>query len=207
MPMRFGCFDKCKTKRELLRKRERMTARSPNMITKITGDLLKNRRKKEKKRFLFFLWDSLISFTVSVKYIKRKYSTILINHWDLNKRQMNPAVWVPELLQWPLPSAAVLHTANEAGTRGFQLTSPLTAIVGFFALLLKNNNTSQQLPGVIYLNSTGDNYKWISSYGVFPAICFSFLLVQLIPNILRTIFLILHYPFNFDQNEIQNNSI
>lgn len=69
--------------------------------------------------------------SVSVKYIKRKYSTVLINHWDLNKRQMNPAVWVPELLRWPLPSAAVLHTANEAGTRGFQLTSPLTGIVGF----------------------------------------------------------------------------
>lgn len=54
MPMRFGCFDKCKTKCELLRKRERMTARSLHMITKITGHLLKNRRKKEKKSFLFF---------------------------------------------------------------------------------------------------------------------------------------------------------
>lgn len=134
MPMHFGCFEKCKTKKWVVEKEregdtetERMTARSPHMITKITstGHLL--------KRKAFFPRDiaTHIIHSVSVKYIKRKYSTVLINHWDLNKRQMNPAVWVPELLWWPLPSAAVLHTANEAGTRGFQLTSPLTGIVGF----------------------------------------------------------------------------
>lgn len=39
-----------------------------------------------------------------------------------------------------------------------------------------------------------------------PFVLFSFL-VQLIPNILQTIFVILSDAFNFDQNEMQNNSI
>lgn len=178
-----------------------MTARSPHMITKITstGHLLK-------RKALFSLrhcdsYHSLCLCQVYKEKIQYRFNQPLRPEQKANESCSLSSRAAP--VTSSLGSRAAYCKWGRHPGIPAHLTSDWHC--GFFALLLKNNNTSQQLPGVIYLNSTGDNYKWISSYGMFPALIFFFLpflfLMQLIPNILKTLFLISSCVFNFDGNE------
>ncbi len=185
MPMHFGCFEECKTKKsELLRKRERegdesteterMTARSPHMITKIssTGHLL-----KMKALFSLRQCDSYHSLCLCQVYkekIQYRFNQPLRPEQKANESCSLSSRAAP--VTSSLGSRAAYCKWGRHPGIPAHLTSDWQC--GLSALLLKNNNTSQQLPGVIYLNSTGDNSKWITSYfSTFPALFFiSFLI-------------------------------
>ncbi len=179
--MHFGCFEKCKTKKWVVEKEreregdtatERMTARSPHMITKITstGHLLK-------RKALFSLrhcdsYHSLCLCQVYKEKIQYRFNQPLRPEQKANESCSLSSRAAP--VTSSLGSRAAYCKWGRHPGIPAHLTSDWHC--GFFALLLKNNNTSQQLPGVIYLNSTGDNYKWISSYGMFPALIYLFFL-------------------------------
>ncbi len=182
MPMHFGCFDECKTKkvscwereREWDTETERMTARSPHMITKIssTGHLL-----KMKALFSLRQCDSYHSLCLCQVY-KEKIQ-YCFNQPLRPEQKANESCSLSSRAA-PVTSSLGSRAAYCKWGRHPGIPAHLTSDwqCGLSALLLKNNNTSQQLPGVIYLNSTGDNSKWISSYfSMFPALFFiSFLI-------------------------------
>lgn len=182
MPMHFGCFEKCKTKKWVVEKErererevdtepERMTARSPHMITKIssTGHLL-----KMKALFSLRHCDSYHSLCLCQVY-KEKIQ-YRFNQPLRPEQKANESCSLSSRAA-PVTSSRGSRAAYCKWGRHPGIPAHLTSDwhCGFFALLLKNNNTYQQLPGVIYLNSTGDNYKWISSYfSTFPALFYFF---------------------------------
>lgn len=122
MPMHFGCFDKCKKK---VCQRKRETERMITMITSTGHHLFFS--------FLFFfLRDSYHSLCLCQVYkekIQQRFNQALRPEQKANESC--------SLSCRAAPVTSSLHTANEASIRGFQLTSPLTASVGFLCTIIK----------------------------------------------------------------------
>ncbi len=130
---------------------ERMTARSPHMITKIssTGHLL-----KMKALFSLRQCDSYHSLCLCQVYkekIQYRFNQPLRPEQKANESCSLSSRAAP--VTSSLGSRAAYCKWGRHPGIPAHLTSDWQC--GLSALLLKNNNTSQQLPGVIYLNSTG----------------------------------------------------